>query len=437
MQDVNKKLSLARPKVFIPSLYFAEGLPFTIVNSMSVLLFKTLGADNDFIGFFTSLLYIPWTFKLFWAPMVDFFSTRRRWIISIQWILVCLSAALTFAVFAPHKIYVLLGVFALMAFISATQDICVDGYYLDILDKTQQAFYIGVRNASYKIAWLFGSGALVFLAGKVSEHLHQLGRSNYIESGWSCAFASTAIVFLLLALIHGKILPEPQISAHAAEDKAGSRNLFEAFPRVFMDFIDQPRIAVILLYVLIFRLGDALLLKMAQPFLIDDLSKGGLALSTSDVGLIYGTVGTFFLFIGGILGGWMISKLGLRKCILPFALLQNLALPLYWYLAAYKPAIFTVAAVNAFEQFSYGLGTAGYTVFLMGTVKPRYKAAHYAIVTAFMALGVMLPGMKSGALESLLGYANFFLLSFALSLPGIILIPFLPLTELERRQAES
>jgi PAT family beta-lactamase induction signal transducer AmpG len=123
MQDVNKKLSLARPKVFIPSLYFAEGLPFTIVNSMSVLLFKTLGADNDFIGFFTSLLYIPWTFKLFWAPMVDFFSTRRRWIISIQWILVCLSAALSFAIFAPHKIYVLLGVFALMAFMSATQDI--------------------------------------------------------------------------------------------------------------------------------------------------------------------------------------------------------------------------------------------------------------------------------------------------------------------------
>jgi MFS transporter, PAT family, beta-lactamase induction signal transducer AmpG len=188
---------------------------------------------------------------------------------------------------------------------------------------------------------------------------------------------------------------------------------------------------------LIFRLGDALLLKMAQPFLIDDLSKGGLALSTSDVGLIYGTVGTFFLFIGGILGGWLISKRGLRKCILPFALLQNLALPLYWYLAAYKPAIFTVAAVNAFEQFSYGLGTAGYTVFLMSTVKPRYKAAHYAIVTAFMALGVMLPGMKSGALESVFGYANFFLLSFALSLPGIIVIPFLPIKELEQRQAES
>jgi PAT family beta-lactamase induction signal transducer AmpG len=173
---------------------------------------------------------------------------------------------------------------------------------------------------------------------------------------------------------------------------------------------------------------------MAPVFLIKPLSEGGLALSQADVGILYGTVGTVFLFAGGIIGGAVISKGGLRKYILPFALLQNLALPLYWVLAVVKPTIFVVAAVNAFEQFSYGLGTSAYYVFLLSTVKAENKAAHYAIVTAFMALGMMLPGMISGYLTTMFGYANFFLLSFFLSLPGIVTIPFLPVEQLAARR---
>jgi MFS transporter, PAT family, beta-lactamase induction signal transducer AmpG len=420
----------AQPKFFIPSLYFIEGLPFTIVKTMSVLLFASLGASNDFIGFFTNLLYFPWTFKLFWAPLVDVVGTRKKWIVITQLVLAVLAAALSAALFAPNNLTVLLVVFALMAFTSATQDISIDGYYLDVLTKEQQAFYVGVRGAAYKGAWVFGSGALVYLAGQVTEHWQ---RGQAVEFGWMCAFLCCAAVFAVFACVHQMVLPPGTIAKTASDPD--SKNLLVEFPRVFLDYINQPHIAVILAYVLTLRLGDALLLSMAPVFLVKPLAEGGLALSQSEVGILYGTVGTIFLFAGGIIGGAVISKGGLRKYILPFAILQNLALPLYWVLALIKPNIFVVAGVNAFEQFSYGLGTSAYYVFLLSTVKAENKAAHYAIVTAFMALGMMVPGMISGRLTTMMGYGNFFLLSFFLSLPGIITIPFLPVEQLAARRS--
>jgi PAT family beta-lactamase induction signal transducer AmpG len=176
---------------------------------------------------------------------------------------------------------------------------------------------------------------------------------------------------------------------------------------------------------------------MAQPFLVDPLSRGGLALSVADVGTIYGIVGTFFLLAGGVLGSALISRDGLNRYILPFAIIQNLSLLLYWYLAMNKPNLIMVGCVNAFEQFSYGLGTSSYTVLLLSTVKPGYKASQYAIVTAFMALGIMLPGLVSGFLTTKLGYANFFLFSFFVSLPGIITIPYLPLKQLAAQRTQA
>ncbi len=395
-----------KPRFYIPTLYFIEGLPFTMVNTMSVVLYKSLGASNDFVGFWTSLLYIPWTFKLFWAPLVDFLGTRRRWILVSHLVLSALSVVLAVALLiAPTKFGLTLLVFGLLAFTSATQDIAIDGYYLDVLTRDQQAFYVGIRNAAYKVASLFGSGVLVYMAGILSENLQ---RADALELGWTCAFLACASIFFVSAVLHYMILPATSQRPIAGQ----SQSLLKEFPKVFVDFMDQPRIGIILTYILIFRVGDALLMKMAQPFLLDPLTRGGVGLSMAEVGLIYGTVGTFFLFAGGILGGALIAKAGLRKYILPFALLQNLALPLYWILAIAKPDIFVVGAVNSFEQFSYGLGTSAYTVFLLSTVKNRYRAAHYAIVTAFMALGVMLPGMVSGYLATSLGYDHFFLLSF-------------------------
>jgi PAT family beta-lactamase induction signal transducer AmpG len=406
------------PNVYIPTLYFAEGLPYTIVIMMSGVLFKNLGASNEFIGL-TSFLYIPWTIKLFWAPLVDLYSTKRTWIIVSQLVLSALIVLMALGMLSSQATVIALCVLALIAFASATQDIAIDGYYLDVLKKSDQAFYVGIRNAAYKVAWLLGSGGLVYLAGKISEH-------SSVNFGWFVAFGICALVFALLFIFHSFYLPNPKFGSVQNRPKALKENR-QFFLDAFATYFTQPKILAIVTYILIFRLGDALMLKMAQPFLLDEWKNGGLGISTADVGLIYGTVGTIFLLAGGIFGGLLIAKDGLRKWLLPTAIIQNSAIILYFFLAYMKPQVAWVYAVNSLEQFSYGLGVAAYTVFLLSTVKTEFKAAHYAIATAMMALGIMLPGAISGYLVTWLGYTNFFLLAFLASIPGIITIYFLPL----------
>jgi PAT family beta-lactamase induction signal transducer AmpG len=410
-------LATRRPSIYIPTLYFAEGLPYTIVNMMSVVFFKTLGCSNEFIGL-TSFLYIPWTIKLFWAPLVDVYSTKRKWILTCQFLLAILIGVLAFATLSAQATVAALVLLALIALASATHDVVIDGFYLDALPKRDQAFYVGIRNTFYKVALLLGAGGLVYLAGKIGE-------TSSVHVGWSAAFGVCALVFVFLTIFHSYYLPDPPVTR---AQELPNRKEGSLFFRVFSTYFQQPAIAAIVAYILIFRLGDALMLKMAQPFLLDSLSKGGLQVSTADVGLIYGTVGMIFLLIGGVLGGYLIAKDGLKKWLLPTALIQNSAILLYWALSYFRPGLPWVYAVNSIEQFSYGLGVAAYTVFLLGTVKPEFKAAHYAIATALMALGIMLPGAASGYLSEWLGYSNFFLLAFIASIPGMITIFFLPLS---------
>ncbi len=393
-----------------------------MVNMMSVIFFKTLGMDNAPIGLCTSAFYIPWTIKFLWAPIVDFFATRRTWILVSQLVLALFSCGLALATLAGKVPQLTIGLFILIAFVSATHDIAIDGYYIGVLPGPKQALFVGVRNAAYKIAWLFGSGALVFLAGSWSQNHGDNPAS--ISTGWCISFLICACVFLGATILHLLILPEETRTERMPDTDSSTKRA--KFLHVFLSFIDQPRIAIVILYILIFRMGDAFLLKMAQPFLVDPLAKGGLAISVSDIGIIYGTVGIVFLLAGGLVGGWLVSKFGLKRCLLPTAIIQNAAILLYWGLAIVKPQAFSVGIVNALEQFSYGLGTAAYTVFLLSVVKDEYKAAHYAIATALMALGLMLPGSISGYLTDYLGYQKFFLFAFFCSLPGIVCIFFLP-----------
>ena len=382
---------------------------------MSVVLFKNFQGGNEAVGLLTSLLYFPWTCKFLWAPAVDFYGTRRRWIVVLQLVLGVLSVLCAAAVAGPAPIISLFAIFVVMALASATQDVAIDGFYLDALTLEQQSLYVGIRNAAYKVAALLGSGALVYLAGSLTE-------SHGLSFGWGAAFAVCAVVMFGAALIHKSTLPYPKQELRESLTPA-------EFAAVFKTFFQQEKIVAIITYVLIFRLGDALMLKMAQPFLLDPMNVGGLQIKTEDVGLIYGTVGTLFLLVGGLLGGWLVSRFGLRKCLFPTAVIQNSAILLYWGLSIWKPSLTAVAAVNGYEQFSYGLGTAAYTVFLLSTIRPQYRAAHYATVTGFMALGMMLPGMASGYIQHSLGYQNFFLFSFVASIPGMFAIFFLPLWE--------
>ncbi len=430
--------------LWVSVLYFAQGLPYTVVNLMSVIFLKGMGTSNELIGL-TSLLSFPWVLKGLWGPVVDMYSTKRKWILNTEIICAFLFAALAFGVLMPQAIIVSVVILTAIAFASATHDIAIDGFYLNTLNKDQQALFVGVRNTAYRGAVILGSGVLVFFAGKLAEEhlvtgtggdtkvyqdisLSFLGSSfkvSALQYGWATAFGICAIIFVLIYLFQRWYLPYPK--SHDVEFGAPRKTI--SFIESFTTYFQQEKIGWIVAYVLIFRLGDALTFKMAPPFLMDKVEKGGLAVSTSDMGLLSGTLGVMFLLVGGLLGGYLIAKQGLKKWMWPTAILQNSTNVLYWMLAINQPGIEWAYAVNSIEQFTYGLGVAAYTVFLMRTVRPEYEASHYAITTAFMAAGVLIPGVFSGYLQTSLGYQNYFLMSALAVIPGMMTIFFLPLED--------
>lgn len=433
------------PGLWVSILYFAEGFPYTVVNLMSVIFLKGLGASNELIGL-TSLLSFPWVLKGLWGPIVDLYSTKRQWILNTEIICAGLFFLLALGVLMPQTLVISLVIFTLVAFVSATHDIAIDGFYLNALNKDQQALFVGVRNTAYRGAVIAGSGLLVFLAGSLAEQylipgnptdakvyrdisFSLLGSSfniHPLELGWATAFGIGGVIFILIYLFQQWYLPYPKSHAVASELPTQNTSFFEAFRTYFTQY----KIGWIVTYVLIFRLGDALTFKMAPPFLMDTIQKGGLAVSTAEMGLLSGTIGVIFLLIGGLLGGYLIAKQGLKKWMWPTAILQNSTNVLYWLLAMYQPSIIWAYAVNSIEQFTYGLGVAAYTVFLMRTVRPEYEASHYAITTAFMAAGVLIPGVFSGYLQTWLGgYQHYFLFSSLAVIPGMLTIFFLPLED--------
>lgn len=432
------------PTTWVSVIYFAEGFPYTVVNLMSVIFLKDLGASNQLIGL-TSFLYLPWVLKGLWGPVVDLYSTKRRWILWMELICTALFFTLAACAFSSEIIAISIILFALIAFASATHDIAIDGFYLDGLDNDQQAFYVGFRTTTYKISWLVGNGGLVFLAGYLAQQyvtgvdasggpvyqniqLAFVGRSFLIhplELGWGAAFAVSGFMFLAIYVFQVWYLPYPQPFRRIQ----GNIEAGESFLNAFKSYFTQYKIGWIVTYVLIFRLGDAFWIKMAPPFLMDTAEKGGLTITTAEMGVLYGTVGVVFLLAGGIVGGYIIAKQGLKKWMWPTAIFQNSAIILYWLLAVYRPPLHWVYVVNSVEQFSWGMGVAAYTVFLMRTILPEYRASHYAITTAFMAAGMMIPGLASGYLQVWMRYQNYFLMCFLVAIPGLATIFFLPLEE--------
>lgn len=414
------------PWRFVPTLYFAEGVPYILVNSVSVVLYKRLGVDNTAIAFWTSLLYLPWVAKMLWSPAVDSLGTKRGWILGTQTALTACLAALAVGIGLPGAFAVTLAVFWLAALVSATHDIAADGFYLYALGEREQALFVGVRTLFYRAAMIFGSGFLVFLAGRLETRLGAVPRA------WSLAFAVAAGLFAALALWHRFALPRPAGDAPRASRSAAAR---AGWGRVFADWFRQRRAAAILAFILLFRLGEALLLKLAAPFMLDDPAQGGLGFTTAQVGLAYGTLGLGSLILGGIAGGWLIARFGLRRMLWPLALVLNLPHAAYLYMAHAQPGPALAYPLVAIEQLGYGLGTTAFMVVLMRASRGEHRTSHYAIATGFMALGMMLPGMASGAIQAALGYRAFFLLVLVLGLPGLATLPFLPRFEDDRPPA--
>ncbi len=417
---MTKQPTSRNPWTFLPSLYFAEGLPYVLINTVSVILYKRMGIDNASIAFWTSWLYLPWVIKMFWGPLVDLYSTKRRWILSTQ---LAMGLGLFLAAYSLNTqgfFFLSLAAFTAGAFISATYDIATDGFYMLALTEKDQALFVGIRAGFYRLAMIFGSGLLVYLAGRIEVI------SGNIPFSWTTVLAASGAIFLLAALYHRFILPYPAADGRGRTAGAQERT---SFLEIIKAYFRQEKIGVIVAFILLYRLGEAMLIKLVSPFLLDSHQAGGLGLTTSDVGLVYGTIGILSLVLGGILGGWLISRFGLKRIIWPMVLAMHLPDLFFVYMAYHQPAIEFVYPLVALEQFGYGLGFTVFTVYLMYSAEGRYKTSHYAISTGIMALGMMLPGFASGWLQQAVGYKTFFIIVCLMTIPGMLTIPFIPKNE--------
>lgn len=387
---------------WIPTLYFAEGLPYFAVTAISVILYKRLGVSNTDIALYTSWLYLPWVIKPFWSPIVEIFSTRRRWIYTTQFFIGALLAAVAFTIPVNAFFQWTLAFFWLMAFGSATHDIAADGFYMLGLDGEQQSFFSGIRSIFYRLATIFGQGGLIIIAGKLEESI------GSITTAWSITFAITATIMLLLSLFHKIALPTPANDISRSATSTGEA--IKSFGEILAAYFKKPGIVQAIMFMLLFRLPEAQLVKLLNPFLLDSHEAGGLALSTEQIGVTYGTIGVIGLIIGGIAGGIAISRKGLKYWLWPMVMAISLPDLVYVYLSYAQPtAQATIDTCIFIEQMGYGFGFTAYMMYLIYFSRGQYPTAHYAISTAFMALGMMLPGMLSGYIQELLGYTNFFI----------------------------
>lgn len=400
------------PWFYVPTTYFTEGLPYIIVNSLVVVFYKKMGVSNDVIAFLTSWLFLPWTIKFLWGPVVDTISTKRKWIIYTQFLMSILVLIATFFVSHNNFLYITLFCFLSVAFLSATHDIAVDGFYMLSMDDKKQAFFVGIRAFFYRLAMLFSSSVLLIYIGN-------LEKLNSISKAWKIGFGISALIIGVLFLYHSVILPFPDT------DEPKKFNINE-FLDSLISYFKQERIVIAILFIILYRFGEAMLLKIAPLFILDPIDKGGLGLSTDMYGKVYGTVGLIFLITGNILGGLIISKWGLKKCIWPMALLLNLPDLVYVYMSYHNtiPLKYVFILVS-FEQFGYGLGTTAFMYYLIQLTGEKYKTTHFAISTSIMALGLMIPGMLSGKLQVAIGYPSFFIVVCILTIPGMLLIPLL------------
>ncbi len=568
----------SRPWRWVPSLYFAEGLPYILVNTLSVIFYKRMGLSNAEIALYTSWLYLPWVIKPFWGPMVDMLLTKRYWILIMQLVVGAGLAGVAFAIPTDRYLQLTLALFWLLAFSSATHDIAADGFYMLGLSKHDQSFFVGVRSTFYRLAMLTGQGLLVIFAGyfeaktglppvdvqvvavegatsvafnpeqvfvdklegqtfflsdaeveigtekipkseaaaliyavdqwnsshgfypheersgagvseseltgnlgytwfrlsqkpeagenivmnfsfdkgdksislvrsyrfefnednwdvpafavfKLDPKLNKLssasftGLSGNIQFAWSMVFAIVALMFAGFYIYHRFALPRPGTDQSMRSDGDG---FVKAFFVTFLEFFRKKRIGVILIFLMVYRLGESQLVKMASPFLLDPNEANGLGLTTGDLGLIYGTIGIIALSLGGIIGGVAASRRGLKYWLWWMVAAMNLPNMVYVFLSYTMPSsLWVVGASVALEQFGYGFGFTAYMLYMIYVSDGKHKTAHFALTTGFMALGMMIPGMISGWLQELIGYQHFFIWVMICTIPGFLVIPFL------------
>lgn len=415
------------PWRWIPSLYFAQGLPYVAVTSLAEVLYKNLQLTNTEVAFYTSWLGFPWVIKPLWAPLVEMFGGKRLWIVVLQLLMGAACAAVALAIPAPQFVQMTFALFFLLAFMSATHDIAADGFYMLAQPPVQQAAFVGVRSTCYRLAMIAGQSGLVWLAGRLVNHYGQTA-----AHAWVIVFFIVALLLLAAGAFHAWVLPRPSDDRAIRKETSLARDFWDSIA----SFFAKPYMGRALFFLLVYRLAEAQALKLVRPMLLDARSAGGLGLDTEGVGLAYGW-GVGALLIGGITGGWLISRHGLKRMLWPMIFAMHVPIAIFLALAVAQPTSFPVICAGlAVEQFGYGFGFTAYMVFMMMIADGERKTAHYAFCTGFMALGLMLPGLAAGWIEDHLGYPKFFVWVLVCTLPSFLAVAWLRIDPAFGRKAD-
>lgn len=407
------------PVTWIPTVYFAMGLPFVVLNMVTVLMFKGLGISDAKITFWTSLIMLPWTIKPFWSPFLEMFKTKKYFVVLTQITSGVMFGLVAFSLHLPDFFCYSIALLAVIAFSGATHDIATDGIYMTELSKEEQAKYIGWQGAFYNLAKIIATGGLVYLAG------YLIGKVGQVNA-WMIIMGSCGAIMLLLGFYHVRMLPSGGATAQIKDFRDTMRELFG----VILSFFEKKYIWWYILFIILYRFAEGYVMKIVPLFLKASVEEGGLGLTEQQIGLYYGTFGAAAFVLGSFLAGYFIAHRGLRKTLFTLCCIFNLPFAVYPVLAVWQPSDpLLIGSAIIFEYFGYGFGFVGLTLFMMQQIAPgKHQMAHYAFASGIMNLGVMIPGMMSGFLSDWLGYKDFFIYVLIATIPAFLITWFIPFT---------
>jgi len=424
------------PLAWVPSVYFAMGLPFVALNLVAVIMFNNLGVDKAQIAFWTSLLTLPYTLKFLWSPLLEIYWTKKNFVVLTQAISGFCFALIAFVLPLPGFFNYAIAIMGVIALSGSTHDIAADGIYLTALDKKTQSKFIGWQGAFYNLAKVLANGALVALAGVLMTHFKTSNAERAPFYAWMIIMGIIAALLIVIAVYHFFVLPAGSKPANAPRSGADAMN---EMGRVLLDFFRKPYIWYYILFIVCYRLTEGFAMKMVPIFLQAPVSEGGLAMSNEAMGTIYGVFGTIAFIIGSILGGYYIAHFGLKKVLFSLVCIFNVPFVVYFLFSVFQPQSLTVIGLGLVsEYFCYGFGFVGLTLFMMQQVAPgKHSMAHYAFASAIMNLGVMLPGMISGWICERTGYETFFIIALVVAVPAFLLAWFVPFTHSDKETADE
>lgn len=409
------------PWSWIPTLYYTQGIPYVMVVTVSVIMYKDLGIANSEIALYTSLLSLPWAFKPLWSPFIDIFKTKRWWTYLMQSLIGVSFAGAALTLNTSFFFEGSLIFLFIVAFCSSTHDIAADGFYMLALNEEDQSFFVGIRSTFFRLAMISGEGLLVVLAGIIATS------SGNVNFSWVSILGIVALLLFVMSAYHSFILPKPDSDFPVRNE---GESPFKAVWKTFVVFFKKDQILLAILFIMLYRFGEGQLVKLAAPFLLEARELGGLGLSVTEVGVINGTIGLIALTIGGIFGGIVISRHGLKKWLWPMIISMNLPNAAYWILAHYQPESYgIISSLVGLEKFGYGFGFAAFLMYLIYIAKGSHKTAHYAFGTALMAFGMSIPGSISGFIQEAIGYEKFFIWVLISAIPIIIVTPFIKIED--------